>query len=84
MSSIIAGTPANRRSRAGRGSVPPRVAAVTVGVLGVGPGWQDDSPSHPVVEIAIYPDVAGLAARSLRARSPSYLTAGWMGFAGPS
>jgi hypothetical protein len=30
------------------------------------PGWQDDSPSHPVVEIAIYPDVVWLAARILR------------------
>jgi hypothetical protein len=47
------------------------VAAVTVGVPGVSPGWQDDSPSHPVAGIAIYPDVVGLAARSLRARSPS-------------
>ena len=37
------------------------------GVLGAGPGWQDDSPSHPVVEIAIYPDVVWLAARSLQA-----------------
>ena len=38
-------------------------------VLGVSPGWQHDGPSHPVVEIAIYPDVVWLAARSLRARS---------------
>ncbi len=34
------------------------------GVLGVSPGWRVDSPSHPVVEIAIYPDVIWLAARS--------------------
>jgi hypothetical protein len=37
------------------------------GVLGARPGWQDDSPGHPAVEIAIYPDVVWLAARSLRA-----------------
>jgi hypothetical protein len=40
-------------------------------VLGVSPGWQDDGPSYPAVEIAIYPDVVWLAARSLRARSAS-------------
>jgi hypothetical protein len=45
------------------------------GALGISPGWQDDSPSHPVIEIAIYPDVVWLAARSLRARSASYRTA---------
>ncbi len=45
------------------------------GMLGVSPGWQDDSPGHPIVEIGIYPDVVWLAARSLRARSPSYRTA---------
>ena len=44
------------------------------GVLGVSPGWPDDGPSHPAVEIAIYPDVVWLAARSLRARSASYRT----------
>lgn len=36
------------------------------GVLGVGPGWQDDGASYPAVEIAIYPDVIRLAARILR------------------
>ncbi len=41
------------------------------GVLGVSPGWQDDSPSHPVVEIAIYPDVVWLTARSLQAHNTS-------------
>jgi hypothetical protein len=35
------------------------------GVLGVSPGWPDDGPGHPVVEIAIYPDVVWLAARIL-------------------
>jgi hypothetical protein len=45
------------------------------GVLGVTPGWPDNSPSRPAVEIAIYPDVVWLAARSLRARSASYRTA---------
>jgi hypothetical protein len=45
------------------------------GVLGVSPGWQDNGLSHPVIEIAIYPDVVWLAARSLRARSASYRTA---------
>ena len=44
------------------------------GVLGASPGWQDDGPSHPVVEIAIYPDVVWLAARSLQAHSASYRT----------
>jgi hypothetical protein len=44
-------------------------------VLGVSPGRQDDGPSHPVVEIAIYPDVVWLAARSLRARGASYRAA---------
>jgi hypothetical protein len=45
------------------------------GVLSVSPSWQDDGPSHAVVEIAIYPDLVWLAARSLRARSASYRTA---------
>jgi len=44
-------------------------------VIGVNPEWQDDRHSHLVVEIAIYPDVVWLAARSLRARSASYRTA---------
>jgi hypothetical protein len=44
-------------------------------VLGTSPGWQDNGPSHPVVEIAIYPDVVWLAARSLRTHSTSYRTA---------
>jgi hypothetical protein len=44
-------------------------------VLGASPGWQDDSPGRPVVEIAIYPDAVWLAARSLRAHSASYRTA---------
>jgi len=35
-------------------------------VLGASPGRQDDGPGHSVVEIAIYPDVVWLAARSLR------------------
>jgi hypothetical protein len=39
------------------------------------PGWLGHGPSHPVVEIAIYPDVIWLAARSLRPRSASYRTA---------
>lgn len=48
------------------------MAGVIAGVLGVSPGWHDDSPSPPSSEIAIYPDVVGLGARSLRARSPRY------------
>jgi hypothetical protein len=44
-------------------------------VLGASPRWQDDSPSHLVVEIALYPDVVWLAARSLRTRSASHLAA---------
>ena len=43
-------------------------------MLSVSAGWQDDSPSRPIVEIAIYP-VVWLAARSLRARGASYRTA---------
>jgi len=45
------------------------------GVLAARPGWQGDHPGHPIVEIAIYPDVVWLAARSLRGRGPSYRTA---------
>jgi hypothetical protein len=40
-------------------------------VLGASPGRQDNSPGHPVVEIAIYPDVVWLAARSLQEHSTS-------------
>jgi hypothetical protein len=36
------------------------------GVLGASPARPDDGPGHPVIEIAIYPDVVWLAARSLR------------------
>lgn len=39
-------------------------------VLGISPGRQNESPGHSVVEIAIYPDVIWLAARSLRATAP--------------
>jgi hypothetical protein len=35
-------------------------------VLAARPGPPDDTPGHPAVEIAIYPDVVWLAARSLR------------------
>jgi len=44
-------------------------------VLDTRTGWPDDRPSHPAVEIAIYPDVVWLAARSLRSHSPRYRTA---------
>jgi hypothetical protein len=44
-------------------------------VLGAGLGWQDDGPGHSVVEIAIYPDVVWLAARSLREHSASHRAA---------
>jgi hypothetical protein len=40
------------------------------GVLAVSPGRPDNTPGHPAVEIAIYPDVVWLAARSLQARPP--------------
>lgn len=40
-------------------------------VLSADPGRHDDGPGHPVVEIAIYPEVVWLAARSLRAHSTS-------------
>ena len=40
--------------------------------LGASPGRPDDSPSRPVVEVAIYPDVVWLAARSLREHSTSH------------
>jgi hypothetical protein len=36
------------------------------GVLAASPGRPDDHPGQPAVEIAIYPDVVWLAARSLR------------------
>jgi hypothetical protein len=39
-------------------------------VLGAGPG-RPDGPGHPVVEIAIYPDVIWLAARSLQGTTPA-------------
>jgi hypothetical protein len=39
------------------------------GVLAVSPGRPDHAPGHPAVEIAIYPDVVWLAARSLRMAS---------------
>jgi hypothetical protein len=41
-------------------------------LAGVSPGRQVDGPGHPVVEIAIYPDVVWLAARSLREHSASH------------
>jgi hypothetical protein len=41
------------------------------GVLAVTPGRLGHGPGHPVVEIAIYPDVVWLAARSLRAHDAS-------------
>lgn len=41
------------------------------GVLGASPGRQDDDPAHCAVEIAIYPDVVWLTARSLRAHGAS-------------
>jgi hypothetical protein len=37
------------------------------GALGVNPGWPDNSPVHPAVETAIYPDVIRLAAQTLQA-----------------
>jgi hypothetical protein len=40
--------------------------------LGGSPYRQDDDPGHPVIEIAIYPDVVWLAARSLQAHSASH------------
>ena len=42
------------------------------GVLGGSPSRPDDGPGHPVVEIAIYPDVIWLAARSLQGHNPSH------------
>ena len=42
------------------------------GVLAVSRGRQDDSPGHPVVEIAIYPEAVWLAGRSLQAHSASH------------
>lgn len=37
------------------------------GVLAVRPCQPDDHPGHPIVEIAIYPDVVWLATRSIQA-----------------
>jgi hypothetical protein len=45
------------------------------GVLGGSPGRQDDDPGQAIVEIAIYPDVVWLTARSLRAHSASHRAA---------
>jgi hypothetical protein len=45
------------------------------GVLGTSPGRPDSGPGHPAVEIAIYPDVVWLAARSLREHSASHRAA---------
>jgi hypothetical protein len=42
------------------------------GVLGGSPGRQDDDPGQAIVEIAIYPDVVWLTARSLQAHSASH------------
>jgi hypothetical protein len=41
-------------------------------VLGVSRRRPDNLSAHPVVEIAIYPDVVWLAARSLRAHHTSH------------
>ena len=41
------------------------------GMPSIGPGRHDDGPGHLAVEIAIYPDVVRLAARSLRAHNTS-------------
>ena len=41
------------------------------GALGASPVRQHDGPGHPVVEVAIYPEVVWLAARSLREHPPS-------------
>jgi hypothetical protein len=41
-------------------------------VLDASTGRADDDPGHPVVEIAIYPDVVRLTARSLQAHSASH------------
>ncbi len=45
---------------------------VLAGVLSGRPGQQDDGPGQAIVEIAIYPDVGWLAARSLREHSTSH------------
>jgi len=50
-------------------------AQALAGVLGGSPGRADDDPAHAIVEIAIYPDVVWLAARSLRERSDSHRAA---------
>ena len=45
------------------------------GVLGGWPGWQDDSLGQAIVEIALYPEVVWLAARSLREHRASHRAA---------
>ena len=53
-------------------AVPPRLRAwqqALAGVLAVSPGQPDNGPGHAAVEIAIYPDVVWVAARSLRMAS---------------
>ena len=44
-------------------------------MLGGGPYRPDDGPARSAVEIAIYPDVIWLAARSLQAHSTSHRAA---------
>jgi hypothetical protein len=41
-------------------------------VLAVRPGRPDDRPGHPAVDIALYPDVVWLAARSFQAHTPAH------------
>jgi hypothetical protein len=51
---------------------PRHLATALPGVLGVSPGWPDNNPVHPAVEIAIYPDVIRLAAQTLHAPDTSH------------
>jgi hypothetical protein len=47
----------------------------SLSVPGGSPGRPDDGPAQAIAEIAIYPRVVWLAARSLRAHSASHRTA---------
>jgi hypothetical protein len=61
--------PGSRPSSGGCVSSPPGTwQQALAGALSISPDRQDDGPSYPAVEIAIYPGVIWLAARIFRAR----------------
>ena len=63
---LRAGTWIPGQQRRQRQLAPSTWQQALAGVLAVSPGRPDDHPGHPAAEIAIYPGVVWLAARSLR------------------